>query len=150
MHILFTFTTMNKFLFIFLFFIFGRVFSENETSVAAISLGTDVVVSENDFGKPSPIFFNFFRKKANRKKVISSLLAFPIPGGILGLHRIYLGTKPYVPVVYIVTLGGGLFILPIIDFFVLMCNKDVGRFQNHPGIFMWVDNEKKKTENKTN
>ncbi|MGZ3866350.1 MAG: NINE protein [Bacteroidia bacterium] len=142
---------MSKFLFIFLFLISCKVFSENEIDIAAIRTNAVLTtINENSVNKPSPIFFNFFRKKANRKKIIASLLAFPIPGGILGLHRIYLGTKPYVPVIYIVTLGGGLFILPIIDFFVLLCNKDVSRFQNHPGIFMWVDNEQKPTENKTN
>lgn len=93
--------------------------------------------------KPNPIWLHFFKKQSNRKKVIASILAFPIPGGILGLHRISLGTKPYVPLIYILTLGGGLLILPIIDFCVLLANKDITRFENHPGIFMWIDNEKK-------
>jgi TM2 domain-containing membrane protein YozV len=98
--------------------------------------------------KPSPAWFNFFRKQRERKKLVASLLAFPFPGGILGLHRIYLGTKPYVPLIYIVTLGGGFFLLPMIDFFVLLFNKDISRFENHPGVFMWVDNEKKPKEKK--
>ncbi|MGZ3861935.1 MAG: NINE protein [Bacteroidia bacterium] len=142
---------MSKFLFTFIFLISCRAFSVNETEMISCNANTGVIsVSESGLKKPNPVFLNFFRKKANRKKVISSILAFPIPGGILGLHRIYLGTKPYVPVIYIVTLGGGLFILPVIDFFVLMCNKDISRFQNHTGIFMWVDNDKKTPENKTN
>ncbi|HWY38068.1 MAG TPA: NINE protein [Bacteroidia bacterium] len=100
--------------------------------------------------KPSPVWFNFLKKKASRKKVVASILAFPVPGGLLGLHRIYLGTEPYVPVIYILTLGGGFFILPIIDFSILLLNKDVSRFEKHPGVFMWVDNEKKKEETKKN
>src|SRR6185503_9682570 len=39
------------------------------------------------------------------KRAIAAVLAFPFPFGILGLHRIYLGTKPYMPFVYLGTLG---------------------------------------------
>jgi TM2 domain-containing membrane protein YozV len=100
-------------------------------------------------GKPNPLWNKFFLKQANRKKIIAAALAFPLPGGILGLHRIYLGTKPYVPLVYIFTLGGGLFILPIIDFCILLFDKDITRFENNPRVFMWIDNERKSTDKKT-
>ena len=115
----------------------------NFNSVSEINLS-----AAESLGKPNPVWFNFFKKQSNRKKTISTLLAFPIPGGLLGLHRIYLGTKPYVPLIYILTLGGGLFVLPMIDFFVLLSNKDISRFENHPGIFMWIDNPKKPAETK--
>ena len=152
----FYFYLMYKFLFISLLFFSCNLFSRDKINFSLgdmnVTTYTEInFANENINAKPSPVWYNFFKRKANRKKVIASILAFPIPGGILGLHRIYLGTKPYVPVIYILTLGGGLFILPIIDFCVLMFNKDVSRFENHPGIFMWIDNEKKPTEkeNKT-
>src|ERR1700740_3054167 len=112
---------MYKFLFISLLFFSCHLFSRDKINFSPgnIDLNSSAEISfahENIMSKPSPVWFNFFKRKANRKKVIASILAFPIPGGILGLHRIYLGTKPYVPVIYILTLGGGLFILPIIDF----------------------------------
>lgn len=93
--------------------------------------------------KPNPVWFRFLRKQEQRKKIIAAALAFPVPGGILGLHRIYLGTKPYVPLVYVITLGGGFFILPLVDFCVLLLNKDISRFENCPKVFMWIDNEKR-------
>src|ERR1700747_1062621 len=109
---------MQRVLFIIFLFFSCRIFSctEIELKVSEVNFNSynkNSIAIENK--KPSPVWFNFLKRKANRKKTIASLLAFPIPGGILGLHRIYLGTEPYVPLIYIFTLGGGL-ILPIIDF----------------------------------
>src|ERR1700740_1575121 len=58
------------------------------------------------------------------KKITAAILAFPFPFGIVGLHRIYMGTKPYVPVVYIATVGGVFGILPFIDFCAITLDKD--------------------------
>lgn len=65
-------------------------------------------------------------------------MAFPIPFGIVGLHRIYLGTQPYVPVVYIATVGGCFGILPMIDFIVIILEKDIQLLTNNPRVFMWA------------
>ncbi len=70
---------------------------------------------------------------------MAALLALPLPFGILALHRIYLGTKPYVPVVYIGTLGGVFGILPFIDFCVLLFDNDIERFTNNSKVFMWIN-----------
>jgi TM2 domain-containing membrane protein YozV len=79
-------------------------------------------------------------KKLNRrKKIIASILAFPFPFGIIGLHRIYLGSKPYVPLAYISSLGGELGIIPFIDFIVLITTKDVKKYQDNPNLIMWQD-----------
>lgn len=94
--------------------------------------------------KPNPLVLNFFKKQNQRKKVIASALAFPLPFGFLGVHRIYLGTSPYIPVVYVGTLGGCAGILPMIDFISLVYNKDISRFQTNPRIFMWISDEMKK------
>jgi hypothetical protein len=91
--------------------------------------------------KPNPLWMSFFRKNSNRKKNIATTLAFPLPFGILGFHRLYLGTKPYIPLIYIGTFCGGLGILPAIDFFTLLKSKDISRFENNPRVFMWVDHE---------
>lgn len=57
--------------------------------------------------------------------------------GPFGGHRLYLGTKPHVPVVYTLTLGGGLGILPLIDLFHLAFTKDLDVYRNNGKIFMW-------------
>ena len=77
-------------------------------------------------------------KQQRRKKIIACALAFPLPLGIIGVHRIYLKTKPYVPVVYIVTLGGAAGIVPFIDFIVLLLEKDISKYENNPNIIMWA------------
>jgi hypothetical protein len=143
----FYFYLMPKLLFISFLLFSYKLFSCAETdlkvSEVTFSSGSQLIsLSKNEFTKPSPVWVKFFKRKINRKKAIAAILAFPIPGGILGLHRIYLGTEPYVPLIYIFTLGGGL-ILPIADFCVLISNKDISRFEKHKGIFMWIDNEKK-------
>lgn len=117
----------------------GRIFplSSDRTTLGA---SNPVFFAE----KPNPVWFGFLKKHSQRKRAIASALAFPVPFGFLGAHRIYLGTKPYVPVVYVGTLGGCVGILPLIDFVTLIANKDISRFQQNPRIFMWVDNEAKK------
>lgn len=97
-------------------------------------------VNEHLINKKNPnLFFKKIRKKIMRsKKITASLLAFPIPFGVLALHRIYLGTKPYVPVMYILTAGGVFGILPFIDFCVLLLDKDIERLNNNGKVFMWI------------
>ncbi len=93
--------------------------------------------------RPYPILQFFRIKQKKNKKTAAAILAFPFPFGIVGLHRIYLGTSPHVPVVYIGTLGGVLGILPFIDFCVLLLDKDIDRFIENKKVLMWVDENKK-------
>ena len=55
------------------------------------------------------------------------------------LHRIYLGSKPYVPLAYIASLGGEIGIIPFIDFIVLLTTKDIKKYQDNPNLIMWQD-----------
>ena len=73
------------------------------------------------------------------RKFAAAILAFPLPFGILGCHRVYLGTKPYVPFAYIGTLGGA-GILSLIDFCTIVFSKKdkLKDFENNPRVFMWV------------
>ncbi len=94
--------------------------------------------------KHSPTRIKLFKKhklkfkKESFNKVTAAIMAFPIPFGIVGLHRISLGTKPYVPVIYIATVGGCFGVLPLIDFFVILFDKNSDNFVNNPHVFMWV------------
>lgn len=73
------------------------------------------------------------------KRWVAAVLAFPLIG-ITGAHRIYLGCAPYVPIVYLGTLGG-FGILPTIDFFVIVFSRKekFESYQNNPRVFMWAD-----------
>lgn len=76
--------------------------------------------------------------ETKKKKLIAALFAFPFPLGFMGAHRVMLGTKPWVPVVYVATFGGCFGILPLIDFCVITFSKDISPYENNPNIFMWV------------
>jgi TM2 domain-containing membrane protein YozV len=75
-----------------------------------------------------------------KKKLIASILAFPIPFGFSGLHRIYLGSEPWVPVAYLLTGGGGFGLLPLLDFIFIVSadEEEFRRYENNPNLFMFA------------
>lgn len=74
------------------------------------------------------------------KKLKAVLLAIFL--GHFGVHRIYLGTSPNVPVVYSLTLGGGLGLLPLIDAIAILVSKDLEEFSGNNRVFMWIKKRK--------
>ncbi len=56
--------------------------------------------------------------------------------GILGGHRIYLGTHQRTPIIYSLTLGG-FGILPLVDLIHIIFTKDLSKFDNKQEIIMW-------------
>ncbi len=81
------------------------------------------------------------RKTLNKnyqKKIIAAIAAFPFPFGFVGAHRVIMGTKPWVPLVYVATFGGCFGILPMIDFFVILFEKNIEKFENDPNVIMWA------------
>lgn len=67
----------------------------------------------------------------------ASLAALTVTLGIFGGHRLYLGTEPHVPVLYTVTLGGGLGIVPLVDLICILSTKDLDKYANDPRFIMW-------------
>lgn len=61
--------------------------------------------------------------------------------GHFGVHRIYLGTSPNVPVVYSLTLGGGLGLLPLVDIIAILRADNLDQFRNCDKVFMWQANK---------
>jgi TM2 domain-containing membrane protein YozV len=74
------------------------------------------------------------------KRLTAALLTFSL--GMLGIHRLYLGTKPWIPAAYLFTFGGGFFILPLIDCIAILSSKDLTRFLNNDHFIMWINPEK--------
>src|SRR5690349_25070067 len=109
-----------KKVFIILFLFFGnRVFASTgpdflELENILLVEGNTALVQydETEGMRPSPFLEKIKQRRSKNKKVTAALLAFPFPCGIVGLHRIYLGSAPYVPIVYIATIGGAFGILP--------------------------------------
>ena len=72
----------------------------------------------------------------NKIKLNTVLVAIAL--GPFGVHRLYLGTDAKVPVVYTLTLGGGLGILPLIDVIAVLTAQDISQYQNNNKIVMWA------------
>jgi TM2 domain-containing membrane protein YozV len=79
--------------------------------------------------------------KPKLRKLKAVLLALFL--GHFGVHRIYLGTKENVPVVYSLTLGGGLGLLPLFDIVAILASKDLDEFVDNDKVFMWSKSKKK-------
>jgi len=127
-----------------LFLVFIGLFCTDSLSASVDLSGTEmhlIAVDDLQFQSTGPGPANAFFKKQARfsRKVNAAIYAFPFPFGIVGLHRIYLGCAPYVPVVYIASFGGIFGLLPLIDFVVILTEKDVEQFANSGKVFMWVE-----------
>jgi TM2 domain len=70
------------------------------------------------------------------RRLTAAMLTFAL--GMLGVHRLYLGTKPWIPAVYLLTLGGGFLILPLIDLGVILFSKDISQYEHNDKFLMWV------------
>lgn len=79
----------------------------------------------------------FYKESGTNQKRISSIVVLILTGP-LGGHRLYLGTSPVVPVVYAVTLGGGMGVLPIIDLGVLTFSNDISPYIDNDKVIMWI------------
>jgi len=69
-------------------------------------------------------------------KLTAAILAVTL--GMFGAHRLYFGCKPWVPLFYVLTVGGVFFILPLIDLIAILATKDVSKFYNNTNILMWM------------
>ena len=149
MQILFTFThsqvLLKKIILIFFIICAGKLFASQSTKNYCVEILT--INSKNE--RPNPFWLALKKKNNTGKKIIAATLAFPLPFGVIGLHRIYLGTKPYIPLVYIGTVGGAFGILPFIDFCVILLDKDINHYKANSHVFMWIENQTKKPETNT-
>jgi TM2 domain-containing membrane protein YozV len=147
----YAFIMLKSFLNIFLFtcsFFVGLCAYSNTSASDKIQLDrpgnpsfttADTIFIRLDHVNTDTLIQNDSRREKNKKKLVSALFAFPFPFGFMGAHRIMLGTKPWVPVAYVITFGGCFGVLPLIDFFVITFSKDISKYENNPTIFMWLN-----------
>src|ERR1035437_9205090 len=126
----------------FVFFLFTRNCYAAKSFSTKINIDSLEIISTEFLPDSIPVFPLADSVKTHRrenKKLIAAVLAFPFPFGFLGLHRIYLGTKPYMPFVYAGTIGGCFGILPMIDFITILTTKKekIKNFENNRRVFMW-------------
>lgn len=75
-------------------------------------------------------------RKTNPKKSKLIASALDISMGLLGVHRLYLGTSTKVPILYALTLGGGGFLV-LTDLAIIITAKDFEKHSNNPHVLMW-------------
>lgn len=97
--------------------------------------GVNVEQAMMELGISNQELDSMLARKSENPRTMSIVLDLLL--GPFGGHRLYLGTSAHVPVIYTVTLGGGLGILPIIDLFHLIFTKDLDVYRNNDRIFMW-------------
>lgn len=68
------------------------------------------------------------------KRWLAAVLTLAV--GPFGGHRMYLGTRPAVPVIYAVTFGG-FGVLVLIDLGHILFTHDMGPFRGNEHVFMW-------------
>lgn len=119
---------------IILFFFFSASFAFSKDCTALNS--NQFLKVQNELMLDSTLNKNELTHKGENKKLMAMAINFSL--GMLGAHRLYLGTKPHIPVFYLLTFGGVFFILPIIDFFVLTFSKDISPYLNNDRFIMWI------------
>jgi hypothetical protein len=121
---------------ILLLLILGSICSPSKAQIG-LSFDSEVSLEYKDFRLEVPISkaeSTAFEPKHKKLKVVLLTLFL----GHFGVHRIYLGTSPNVPVVYSLTLGGGLGLLPLADLIAVLTTKDLSQFENSEKVFMWL------------
>lgn len=96
-----------------------------------------VFFSQNDQGEYElrKIFSIGNKESAENPRLVA--IALDISLGLLGVHRLYLGTDLKVPIAYTLTLGGGC-VLWLVDLGLLIGSKDISKFYDNPRLFMWT------------
>ncbi|MDQ3191367.1 MAG: TM2 domain-containing protein [Bacteroidota bacterium] len=112
------------------------VFFVLSDSLSEIKNETKIKLRHLDFNNPEHLKFLQLKTKENKKITAFALAIFL---GHFGVHRLYLGTPPIIPISYVLTLGGGLGIIPAIDAIMILGTKDLKKFENNSRFFMWVD-----------
>lgn len=71
-----------------------------------------------------------------KRRLVAAFLCVAL--GPFGMHRLYLGTKPHVAAAYTLTLGGGLGLVPLIDFFHIVFDPDLSKYKDNNRFIMWL------------
>lgn len=99
-----------------------------EASTIALNVENNAVIPAAAFGSGSP------------DAAVTLVLTYFL--GWLGIHRHYLGTRPFMWLIYLVTFGGIFVIVPLIDFIfeivAIVEGSGVGQFAGNTSFFMWL------------
>lgn len=71
-----------------------------------------------------------------KRRLVAAFLCLAL--GPFGMHRLYMGTKPHVAAAYTLTLGGGLGLVPLIDFFHIVFDPNLYKYKDNNKFLMWM------------
>jgi TM2 domain-containing membrane protein YozV len=99
-------------------------------------LSTGVELSSDFDLNTAPVYFSQEQLKAEKDPLVAILLDFFVGG--LAIHRVYLGGKPSLILIYLITCGGIFGIVPLVDLIVLAINyDDISAYVDNDKFFMW-------------
>ena len=106
----------------------------NSTDVSLMASGQQMFDSQNNQNQ----MFKAYYKSGSGDKTFVAAILLDFFLGTLGIHRLYLGTKTFTWVGYILTCGGIFGIVPFVDFIVLIIHSsDISPYVDNPRFFMW-------------
>lgn len=116
---------------------------ENRLIIGLVLLLTIVATAGKVQAEPPAVFYSDSthiqtttdQKVLRRKKVVAVGLATLL--GPFGVHRLYLGTDPKIPVIYSITFGA-FGILPLTDIIAILTTREIDQYTNNSHIIMWM------------
>ena len=115
----------------------GKKINVEGTHIISVAQTSSLRISSPDSRIRTWALQKVIEKPDRNHKLNAILLAVAL--GPFGVHRLYLGTHPRVPVIYTLTLGGGLGILPLTDIIAIIATKDIEKFINNDKVIMWAN-----------
>jgi TM2 domain-containing membrane protein YozV len=106
----------------------------NEAAVEKVFKNS--VVSEASFALTEDLLMSRKSQLGDKEPIVAILLDFFVGG--LGIHRVYLGGRPSLILIYFITCGGIFGIVPLVDLIVLVINyDDISQFVDNDKFIMW-------------
>jgi TM2 domain-containing membrane protein YozV len=120
-------------------FSFSKLSAQTSDSVDTKLVALEDSLKKNNSAQHTADSLKIPIAKKYKRKWVAALLAFPLPFGMVGLHRIYLGTQPHIPIVYVATIGGVFGLLPLADFIAILSSSEEEINTMKSGkVFFWI------------
>jgi TM2 domain-containing membrane protein YozV len=101
----------------------------------AILISTQAYSAKSSVPTPRSLISLFQKSHPENARIIAIGLTASL--GVFGVHRMYMGTDPKVPVFYTLSMGGG-GILWLVDLSLLIYHRDISPYIDNPHMFMWT------------
>ena len=114
------------------FFLIIFIFTNSKAIASSSEMNLGTIESIETYARTNDTL-----SEIKNPKLTAAILTITL--GMLGAHRLFLGCKPWIPIFYVITVGGVFFILPLIDLIAILTTKDVSKFYNNNNLLMWLE-----------